>query len=118
MRRIINGKILLNIFGNRADFIVPLVKPEWEVAFNQFPLIVKDLSLRAEIQRRLLAAGIETSLLYERPLHHIFPELNPTGSEPFPQATYLAEHLLLIPTHAQVRQSHLAIIQDIIDSLC
>lgn len=117
-RRIINGKILLKIFRNHSEFIIPLVKPEWEVAFNQFPLIVKDLSLRAELQRRLLTAGIETSLLYERPLHHIFPELNPTGGEPFPQATYLAEHLLLIPTHAQVRQSHLAIIQDIINSLC
>lgn len=117
-QRVLHGRILYSIFSNRAVYQLPNIAPEWEVAFNQFPVLVKDLRLRNELQHRLLAAGLETSLLYEKPLHHIFPELNPTaGRDPFPHATYLAEHLLLIPPHAQLRRALLEKIQTIVDDL-
>lgn len=116
-QRIYNGRLLYSIFEGKDAYQLPLVKPGWQVAFNQFPLIVKDLHLRDELQRRLLAMGIETTLLYEKPLHHIFPELHPGSSEPFPNATYLAEHLLLIPPHPQMRRGQLAQIREIITDL-
>jgi dTDP-4-amino-4,6-dideoxygalactose transaminase len=113
-QRLVNGRILYSIFAGKAVYQLPLVKAQWKVAFNQFPLIVKDLCLLAELQRRLLAIGIETTRLYEKPLHHLFPELHRGGGEPFPNATFLAEHLLLIPVHPQIRREQLAQIRDIV----
>ena len=86
-------------------------------AFNQFPIIVSDLNKRDLLQKKLLAQGIETSLMYEKPLHHIFTELNSPGEDPFPNATYLAEHLLLIPPHAQIRPSIITTIKKAVDAV-
>ncbi|MCK9244128.1 MAG: DegT/DnrJ/EryC1/StrS family aminotransferase, partial [Candidatus Marinimicrobia bacterium] len=85
-------------------------------AFNQFPVIVHDLGRRQRLQEKLLKIGIETTLMYEKPLHYIFPELNPRTYDNFPQATYLAEHLLLIPPHAQIGLALLKKIETIVEA--
>ncbi len=116
-RRVENGRWLRRIFADNPAYTIPKILPEAQAAFNQFPVIVHDLNLRTRLQEKLLAAGIETTLLYEKPLHHIFPELNPRTYDIFPNATYLAEHLLLIPPHAQIGTAQLAKVQTIVDGL-
>lgn len=116
-RRIENGKALVRIFANRPAFTIPTIPLDSAVAFNQFPIIVHDLRLRTRLQEKLHQVGIETTLLYEKPLHHIFSELNPFTYDNFPHATYLAEHLLLIPPHAQISTALLAKVRNIVEGI-
>ncbi|MDD5766282.1 MAG: aminotransferase class V-fold PLP-dependent enzyme [Candidatus Marinimicrobia bacterium] len=115
-RRQENGESLTKIFKNKDGFTIPSIPITALVAFNQFPVIVHDLNRRKMLVYRLLAQGIETTFLYEKPLHHIFPELNP-GGDAFPNATYLAEHLLLIPPHTQISQTIIKNIRNVVESI-
>jgi len=114
-RRIENGVELYQIFSGRSGFRIADIPADSEVAFNQFPVIVDDLNKRELIITHLLEKGIETTTLYDHPLHHIFSDLNIASADPFPNATYLAEHLLLIPPHAQIRNKHISIVREVID---
>jgi len=116
-KRIDNGNRLIAIFRDKNGFRIPVIPEGSKVAFNQFPVVVDDLGQRAFIINRLKQSGIETTTLYDHPLHHIFPELNEAGDDPYPNATYLAEHLLLIPPHAQINPVILTKVQKIIDEL-
>jgi len=116
-RRIKNGKALMRIFAGKPDFTIPTILPNSQAAFNQFPIVVHDLNQRQRLQEKLLKVGVETTFLYEKPLHHFFPELNPFTYDNFPQATYLAEHLLLIPTHAQIGPAILQKIKTVVEAL-
>jgi len=115
-RRQENGGSLITIFRNKDGFTIPTIPETATVAFNQFPVIVHDLNRRKTLVDRLLAQGIETTFLYEKPLHHIFPELNP-GDDAFPNATYLAEHLLLIPPHVQISPTIIKKIQNVVETI-
>lgn len=116
-KRVENGKRLIEIFQNQSGFHIPNIPTGARVAFNQFPVIVDDLEKRSQIIRQLSSEGIETSTLYDHPLHHIFPELNTEGADPNPNATYLAEHLLLIPPHAQINARIITKVQKVIENL-
>ena len=115
-RRQENGESLAAIFRNKEGFTIPTIPETAAVAFNQFPVVVHDLNRRKTLVDKLLAQGIETTYLYEKPLHHIFPELNP-DSTAFPNATYLAEHLLLIPPHAQICPTIIRKIRNVVESV-
>ncbi|MCK9484061.1 MAG: DegT/DnrJ/EryC1/StrS family aminotransferase [Candidatus Marinimicrobia bacterium] len=115
-RRVGNGLALMRIFAGRPGFTTPTILPDAMAAFNQFPVIVHDLGRRQRLQEKLLKIGIETTLMYEKPLHYIFPELNPRTYDNFPQATYLAEHLLLIPPHTQIGLALLKKIKTIVEA--
>ncbi|MBU4445458.1 MAG: DegT/DnrJ/EryC1/StrS family aminotransferase [Candidatus Marinimicrobia bacterium] len=114
-QRVENGLSLSGIFQNSPGYRIATIPVGANVAFNQFPVIVENLETRKLLINRLLDAGIETSTLYDHPLHHIFPELNESGNDPYPNATYLAEHLLLFPPHAQIGSRILLKIQEVID---
>ena len=116
-RRVENGADLHQIFSRRSGYRIAEIPTDSEVAYNQFPVIVDDLNQRELVINRLLKRGIETTTLYDHPLHHIFPDLNPSVGDSFPNATYLAEHLLLIPPHAQIRSKHISVVREIIDSI-
>ncbi len=116
-KRVDNGLRLIEVFKGGDGFRIPVIPDGSKVAFNQFPVIVDDLKNRALIIERLKQSGIETTTLYDHPLHHIFPELNEAGEDPYPNSTYLAEHLLLIPPHVQINHRIIKEIQKVIDSI-
>jgi len=116
-QRIDNGLSLIEIFKDKKGFKIAEIPDRSRVAFNQFPIVVDDLEKRAVIIEKLRQSGIETTTLYDHPFHHIFPELNETGADPYPNATYLAEHLLLIPPHAQINSKIIFKVQKVIDEL-
>jgi len=101
-KRIVNGKKLIAIFRNIDGIILPELKQEYNVAFNQFPILIEDLKQCENLEKELLKNGIETSHLYEKSLDEIFPYLKKNDSNKFKSANYLAKHLLLIPPHAQI----------------
>ncbi|MCD6441848.1 MAG: DegT/DnrJ/EryC1/StrS family aminotransferase [Candidatus Marinimicrobia bacterium] len=116
-KRVENGLYLLEIFKGRDGFRIPVIPDGSRVVFNQFPIVVDDLEKRAAIVEKLRQSGIETTTLYDHPLHHIFPKLHKTGADPYPNATYLAEHLLLLPPHAQINHRIIKEIQKVIDTI-
>ncbi|MGC9364711.1 MAG: DegT/DnrJ/EryC1/StrS family aminotransferase [Fidelibacterota bacterium] len=116
-KRIENGRRLTEIFHNKPGFTLPTIPHNSQVAFNQFPVIVDDLGQREAIIGQLSRRGIEATTLYDHPLHHIFPELDTAGDDPYPHATYLAEHLLLIPPHAQINTRIIHTVQNVIANL-
>lgn len=116
-KRVDNGLRLFEVFKGRDGFRIPVIPDGSRVAFNQFPVVVDDLKKRSLIIERLKQSGIETTTLYDHSLHHIFPELNEAGDDPYPNSTYLAEHLLLIPPHAQINHRIIRKIQKVIDTI-
>jgi perosamine synthetase len=96
-----NGIKILEGLKDIQAFILPSPPCGTRPAFNRLPVLCKDLALRERLEKKLFRKGFDTSRMYERPLHHIF-ELG-YKKEEFPNATYLAEHLITVPVHPLVR---------------
>ncbi|MDD5044353.1 MAG: DegT/DnrJ/EryC1/StrS family aminotransferase [Candidatus Omnitrophica bacterium] len=102
-KRYSNGLSLLKAMKGLEGITLPKIQPETQPAFNRLPVIIKDLERRDILEKKLWKAGIETSRLYLKPIHHIF-DLG-YKSEDFPNAVYLAEHLLTLPVHPMVSEA-------------
>ncbi|MFQ6617883.1 MAG: DegT/DnrJ/EryC1/StrS family aminotransferase [Fidelibacterota bacterium] len=100
-----NGTFLLDSLSNFRKVVVPEIDSHMHVAFNQFPLLVKDKAKIEQLRNELWKEGIETSRMYLKPMHHHF-ELG-YNKKLFPNATFMAEHLVLLPTHPFVGERDL-----------
>ena len=111
-----NGDMLYKGLKNNSNLVLPTLPHNAEVVFNQFPIVVKNKKNKEIIFRKLLEVGIETTFLYEKPLHHFYPELSPDRKkEPFPYSLFLAERLLLLPTHPQISTQKIRTIIEIVN---
>lgn len=70
-----------------AGIRLPHIASNSFAVFNRFPVIVEDINRVAYVQNKLWQNGIESSRMYERPLHHMF-ELG-YGRNDFPNARFL-----------------------------
>jgi dTDP-4-amino-4,6-dideoxygalactose transaminase len=112
IKRFENGMKLIAGLKNSDGIILPKVQKNSRPAFNRLPILFKDLNKKKEAARRLWQAGVETSLMYCKPLHHMFDLGYDRGD--FPNAVYLAEHLLTLPVHPSVEEKDLFTMIDII----
>ena len=108
--RMTNGKELSKIFIDLEG--LKISNSKFQVAYNQFPVLIDNLSKLEEFENALLSKGIETSRLYGKTLHQIYPEKIKNSDQQFPNSQYLAEHILLLPPHAQIKEKHLKIIRE------
>ncbi len=92
-----NAMAIINGLRNTEGIILPEIHDNIIPAFNRLPLVFKDLKSREKVEVNLWKAGIETSRMYFKPLHHIF-DLG-YKKDDFPHATYFAEHMLTLPIH-------------------
>jgi len=112
-----NGKMLYNGLKDNKNLTVPKIPADCYVAYNQFPILVNNKDSKYKIESILLDCGIETTFLYEKPIHHFYPELSPDkDNEPFPNSLYLAEHLILLPTHPQISTAKIQNMIDVVNS--
>jgi perosamine synthetase len=100
-QRHVHGMLLLDMLKRISEFVLPGLLPGSFAAFNRFPVMVKDPQKRKRIQDRLWRCGIESSLMYPRPLHRVFDLGYPEDA--FPRAQYFAEHVLTLPVHPFMR---------------
>jgi dTDP-4-amino-4,6-dideoxygalactose transaminase len=85
------------------------------VVFNQFPLLFEEEAVRDTLHRKIRKElKIETTILYPDPIHKIYDLGYDLNRDPFPNATYLARRLLLIPTHPLIRRKMLEEIVDLV----
>jgi len=104
-KRYENGMKLIEGLKGYDALLLPEIPKDTEPAFNRLPVLFKDLNKKEAAEKNLRQAGIETSRMYERPLHQLF-ELG-YRKEDFPNATYFAEHLLTFPVHPLVKEEDL-----------
>ncbi len=111
-KRYENAMQVISALKNVQGLRIPDINPDTQPAFNRLPIIFEDLNRKKKVAAELLKAGIETSQMYYKPLHH----MHELGYKPeaFPNATYFAEHLLTFPVHALLSEVDLQNIVKII----
>ena len=117
-RRFENGTRLLSGLKGIDGIILPRVSEKISPVFNRLPVVFKDEARVEAVLRQLDGAGIESSRLYLRPLHHIF-ELG-YNKDDFSNAVSLAKGLLTLPAHPLVKEKDISkmirIIRDVSSS--
>jgi dTDP-4-amino-4,6-dideoxygalactose transaminase len=78
--------------------------PNSETIYLRFPILLPSADLRDQALTALRGAGIGASCLYPEPLTAIpaLRRLSPDAESPFPEAAWLAKHLLCLPTYPYV----------------
>ena len=97
-----NGIEIINGLKGLKGIILPEVNDSIYAVFNRLPIIVEDIDKMQIIKKHLWIAGVESSQMYLRPLHHIF-DLG-YSKEDFPNACYLADRLLTLPVHSLLKK--------------
>ena len=82
---------------NVEDIFLPQISENTQPAFNRLPIVFRDVRKRQKVEEALDRAGVDTSRMYLKPIHHIF-DLGYV-KEDFPIANYFAERLLTLPAH-------------------
>lgn len=101
-----NGAALAEGLQEVKGILLPVVPVSVSCVYNRFPVVFEDAAMRTRAETLLWRAGIETSRMYLRPLHHMF-DLGYRESD-FPHARYVAQRLLTLPVHAAVSAGHIA----------
>lgn len=102
-----NANQLVDELKGCDGLIMPRISSRCEPAFLRLPVLVNDLAIREEIYRGLLKAGIGASKMYPLSLDQI-PSLLPHLAEKtdrFPNARFVASHILTLPTHPYLKES-------------
>jgi len=97
LKRYMNGLRLIEGLRNVEDIVLPQISKNTQPAFNRFPIVFTDVKKRQKVEEALDRAGVDTSRMYLKPIHHIF-DLG-YAKEDFPIANYFAERLLTLPAH-------------------
>lgn len=100
-----NGAFIIEGLRGNDGVILPDISGRIYAVFNRLPLLFRDARLLERKQRELWDAGIESSRMYDMPLHHMF-ELG-YKKEDFPNADYLAGHLLTLPVYPLLKKQYL-----------
>lgn len=109
------GNFLYTSLTGIEGLRLPKNPPNSRVVFNQFPLLLGDKTVRDTLHRKIRKElRVETTILYPDPIHRIYDLGYDMSRDPFPNATYLARRLLLIPTHPLVRREVLEQVVDLI----
>lgn len=92
------GRVLHDAFSDITGIKIPHLPEGWKVVFNQFPIMIEDPDKRMRAVHAINRTGLESTILYDKPIHRIYPN----GTESYPHAEYMADRLVLIPVHHYV----------------
>ncbi len=109
--RYANGFFLFEALSEMKEVILPQVFASSRPAYNRFPVVFRNLDSKQIIKKKLFKQGIDSSDMYERPLHFIFDLGYKKGD--FPNAEYFAQRLLTLPCHPLVTKSSLTVIKEV-----
>lgn len=94
---------------------LPTILPNSQPAYNQFPVLMPDETIREKVHSAIVETGLEATLLYPDPIHRLYSDIwDGQGKDPFPNATAIAKRLMLIPVHPLVPQKALQKAIDVI----
>jgi len=110
--RYTNGMRILMALEDEKQLMLPAIDQATKPAFNRLPIVFRDLKKRERVKINLWNAGFETSRMYIKPLHHMFDLGYKWGN--FPNAVYMAGHLLTFPVHPLLKSKDIDTIITII----
>lgn len=113
-KRYTNGRKLIDLLKGIQGIALPALSENSSPVFNRLPVVFKEPKTVDMVIQELGRAGIESSRLYFRPLHHIF-DLG-YKKDDFPNAVYFAHRLLTLPVHPLVTQKDIEKIADVVKS--
>jgi len=111
-----NGMFFYRALREIRGLTVPTLIDRTFPVFNQFPLLLPNKERRDELHEVIKReARIESTILYPEPIHRMSGDLwDGTGDDPFPNASQMAERLLLIPIHPLVGEDRLRRVVEVI----
>lgn len=116
-RRYENGMSLYKALKDNENILLPRIIPGTKPVFNHLPVVFKDARLREEVQMKLWEPGIDTARMYLKPIHRIYDLGYDTSADPFPNASYLAQGLVTLPTHPFVEDDTLETIVRVFEEI-
>lgn len=102
-----NGLKLIDSLKSYDSLIIPQIIEGAEPVFNHLPVVLKRSELVQPVRAALWRKGIDTARMYERPIHRIYDLGYDGEQDPFPNATYVAERLVTLPTHPYLKDRDL-----------
>jgi dTDP-4-amino-4,6-dideoxygalactose transaminase len=115
--RVKNGTMLLSGLRGTAGIVIPKVVRGGLPSFNHLPVVIENRQAIEPLRARLLARGIDTARMYERPVHHIYDLGYRRSPDPFPTATFVAERLVVLPVHPLVSEADVMTMIDTIHTM-
>ena len=109
-RRAENGMELYKALEQIEGVGLPKIIKGASPAFNHLPVMIEDSEMIPTLRELLFRRGIDTALMYERPIHKIYDLQYPDLPDPFPRATELSRGLIVLPVHPGVTKRDLCII--------
>ena len=91
------GMALIRGLKDLDGLAVPMIRDNTRPAFNRLPVMFEETLRRNEAAAALDKAGIETSGMYNKPIHHIFALGYKEGE--FERAVRFARGLMTLPSH-------------------
>ena len=104
-KRIRIGMAMYNELKGCDGLRLPKIIPGSRPVFNHFPVLFDDVKRMEKVEKSLWEKDIDTARFYMRPIHHIYDLGYSLDPDPFPNATYLAERLLVLPSHPYMNES-------------
>ena len=97
--RLKKGMALYNALKDNEHLILPEITESSTPVFNHMPVVFKEIKTMEKVQAELWNRRIDTGRMYLRPVHHLYDLGYDMQEELFPNALYIAERLLTLPSH-------------------
>lgn len=109
-KRVANAEFLTGRLHACSHISLPSVIPASKPCFTRFPLYCVDKGERERCYAELLQAGMGVSMNFPSPLSKIaaFRQWIANATDRFPNAEWVCEHILTLPTHPYVAQRDLS----------
>jgi dTDP-4-amino-4,6-dideoxygalactose transaminase len=99
-----NAQYLATHLADFGDIILPEVPAGSEPVFLRFPVIAGSGQLKRELVSHLRSQGINASEMYSKQSYEALRSFA-TRQSPCPQAEYLSDRMLNLPTHSFIKES-------------
>lgn len=106
-----NAAYLASNLMDLGDIVLPEARTESEPVFLRFPVIAGSAKLKRGLLFKVRAQGVNASEMYSKASHEALRTFATRDSHT-PQAEYLSDRMLNLPTHPFMRESDLAKIVD------
>jgi len=100
-----NGNFLYKSCKDIPGIRLPIIIDKAEPVYDFFSILFESSDNIEDIRNELWDSGVDTTRMYLRPVHHCYEIGYEKNQELFPNAAYLAERLLILPTHPFIDKS-------------
>jgi dTDP-4-amino-4,6-dideoxygalactose transaminase len=111
------GMALYEALKDNEQILLPKITEGSSPVFNHLPVVFKEIKSLEWVQRKLWKGGIDTGRMYLKPVHHLYDLGYDRQKELFPNALYIAERLITVPTHPYLDDESIETIIDVFERL-